>query len=559
MIFDRIPEQQRIWDICVIGSGLVGMPLALECARLGLDVILLESGSAKLNPDMAEASRAVIADSQRHTPMEDAVCRALGGTSWTWGGRCVPFDDVDFEERPYVPDSGWPIHHSDVSKWYAKAAEYLLCGDDTFQSVPSRLRGLDADVSINHLERWSTEPKVILVHRKALAASPRIVACLNSTVIDLDLGEAGRSVENVVVSTATGTAKVKAREVVIAAGGVETTRLLLTVQRHWPSHFGGSAGPLGRFYMGHLSGKISNVIFHDPDAIIDFDYEIGATGTYFRRRFTINSPAQRANQLLNIAFWPDNPVFHHAVHQRGGLSAVFLALAIPALGRHLLPEAIRTIYVGSGPRHYGAHVRNLLLDAPRAANDVLRILHDRYLTRPRKPAFLLRTSSGKYALHYHAEQEPNSQSRITLTDEKDRFGLPRVAVDLRFTERDARSVVKSHRILDSGLRAAGLGCLEYWAPDKDLLNRVLAQASDGVHQAGTTRMGSDPKTSVVDLNLKTHGVVNLHIASGSVFPTTGQANTTFVATALGIRLAHHLRLIANQPSYAVAATAVVRN
>jgi choline dehydrogenase-like flavoprotein len=40
--------------------------------------------------------------------------------------------------------------------------------------------------------------------------------------------------------------------------------------------------------------------------------------------------------------------------------------------------------------------------------------------------------------------------------------------------------------------------------------------------------------------LKVHGVENLHIASSSVFPTTGQANSTLLAVALAIRLAHHL-------------------
>jgi hypothetical protein len=35
--------------------------------------------------------------------------------------------------------------------------------------------------------------------------------------------------------------------VILAAGGIETTRLLLAVQRRWPKHFGGIGGPLGRY------------------------------------------------------------------------------------------------------------------------------------------------------------------------------------------------------------------------------------------------------------------------------------------------------------------------
>ena len=124
----------------------------------------------------------------------------------------------------------------------------------------------------------------------------------------------------------------------------------------------------------------------------------------------------------------------------------------------------------------------------------------------------------------------------------DRFGLPRVAIDLRFTEGDARSVVGSHQVLDAALRANAIGRLEYWYPQKQLRDRVLAQASDGFHQVGTTRMGQDPKDSVVDADLKIHDIANLHVASSSVFPTTGQANSTLLATALAIRLANHLNM-----------------
>jgi choline dehydrogenase-like flavoprotein len=69
----------------------------------------------------------------------------------------------------------------------------------------------------------------------------------------------------------------------------------------------------------------------------------------------------------------------------------------------------------------------------------------------------------------------------------------------------------------------------------------MVQASDGYHQVGTTRMGRDAK-SVVDSDLKVHDVENLYVASSSVFPTTGQANSTYLAVALAVRLANYLSL-----------------
>lgn len=540
MILERLPAREYTCDVCIVGSGPVGMALALELERLGRHVVVLESGGTNADPEGSEASRAVIVDPQRHAQMEIAVCRALGGTSWTWGGRCVALDSVDFETRSYVPHSGWPIGQDDIEPWYAKAAGYLRCGDATFRSQPSHLGGLGAEVSAEFLERWSAEPRLALVHRRPIERSQRITLFLNSTVTDLDFGGGGRVVESVLVAGSDGKSRVKARDVILAAGGVETTRLLLAVQRRWPDHFGCTDGPLGRYYMGHISGKIASIVFDNPADIADFDFELDRSGTYVRRRFVVSAAAQQTHGLLNTAFFPDNPPFYDPRHRSSVLSAVFLALAIPPIGRRLVSEAIRIAHVGSKPYHLGAHLRNVLLGAPRGVQDLVKIVHGRFLAEPRKPAFLVRNRDGRYALHYHAEQEPNPDSRVVLTGEVDQFGLPRVAIDLRFTQRDARSVVDSHQVLDAALRGNRIGRLEYWYPIEQLPDRVLAQASDGLHQVGTTRMGQDARNSVVDTDLKVHGVANLYVASSSVFPTTGQANSTYPATALAIRLAHHL-------------------
>jgi choline dehydrogenase-like flavoprotein len=178
--------------------------------------------------------------------------------------------------------------------------------------------------------------------------------------------------------------------------------------------------------------------------------------------------------------------------------------------------------------------------APRGALDSVRILRDRFIRKPRKPGFLVSNRSGKYALHYHAEQIPHPDSRITLTRETDSFGVPRAEIDLRFTDQDVQSVIDSHELLDQALQQNGIGRIKYLYPAEVRRERVYAQASDGYHQAGTTRMGTDAAQSVVDPDLKVHGIGNLFVASSSVFPTSGQANSTLLAVAFGVRLASHL-------------------
>jgi choline dehydrogenase-like flavoprotein len=522
-------------DVCIVGTGPVGMTLALEFDRRGEDILLIEAGDMADKP--ADASRAELVDATRHAEMTLAVSRALGGTSWRWGGRCVPYDDVDWMQRDFVADAEWPIDHDAVKPYYKRAAVYMLC-DGAFE-FPCRPM-LSGGLTLDTVERWARESRVILTHRERLLKSPHIMFSLNSTVTGFELTSDGRSIEALKVSTPKGARKVKARRFILALGGVEVTRLLLHVQQSAPHLFGGSDGPLGRYYMGHISGKIASILFDRPEFSNDLDFHLDETGAYYRRRFMLSADAQLRNEVLNTAFWPDNPSFHNPAHGNGVLSGAFLLLAFPPTGRRLLPEAIRLSHIGPRPYPILAHWKNAIFGAPAAMADVYKILRDRFIRKPRKPGFLLRNRKGKYALHYHAEQVPNAESRITLSEEKDAFGVPRARIDLRYTDQDVRSVIDSHRLLDEALRENRIGRLEYMYAPEELARHVDAQASAGYNQIGSTRMGTDPGSSVVGPDLKTHSLENLYIASSSVFPTSGQANSTLLAVAFALRLADHL-------------------
>ena len=232
MILEQLPPDQPICDFCIVGSGPVGMALALELEQLGHDVLLLESGDSGLDPKIAEASRAEIVDQRRHADMSLTVCRALGGTSWTWGGRCVAYNDVDFAPRNFVPDAAWPMSHETIRPWYATASKYLLCGNDHF-TIPYK-RALTDGLTLDSVERWATTPRLIEIHRYALLRSQRIKISLRSTVVGLNLGADRNRVESLEVATPTGTRAVKAHNFILAPGGVETNRFLLCVQQKNP-------------------------------------------------------------------------------------------------------------------------------------------------------------------------------------------------------------------------------------------------------------------------------------------------------------------------------------
>jgi GMC oxidoreductase len=525
-------------DICVVGAGPVGIALALSCARDGLSVLLLESGLE--HPDRFAATlTSGHRVSATHASAELSICRGLGGTSRWWGGRCVPFDDIDFAPRPHMSIAAWPIPHDDISRWYPAAAAFFGIELARFESPAAGWTDI-GDIRFDRLERWAPDINAGRRHRSQLAGSPTISVVLGATVSAIDLTDDGRHVAGLSVSDAGKTIRCRPGRVVLACGGLETTRLLLAVQRRWPAALGGQGGPLGRRYMGHISGKIANLVLADPATAPLHDFFLDER-TFARRRLTLQPQAQLREKLLNVAFWADNPPFHMTGHRSGILSLVWLVLAIPPIGRRLVSEAVRVSHLGPRPRRWASHTANVLRSPLSTAREIATILHARLLSTPGKPGFLVRSSDGRYALHYHSEHAPNDESRAKLSERADALGLPLLDVDLRYSEVDARSVLDAHELLDRSLRRAGLGHLEYI--DFDVPARIasiLRQAKDGFHQIGTTRMGASPQQSVVDAHCRAHGIENLYVASSSVFPSSGQANPTFAAVALALRLSAHL-------------------
>jgi choline dehydrogenase-like flavoprotein len=74
------------------------------------------------------------------------------------------------------------------------------------------------------------------------------------------------------------------------------------------------------------------------------------------------------------------------------------------------------------------------------------------------------------------------------------------------------------------------------------------------HQAGTVRFGSDPQTSVLDVNCKAHELDNLYVVDTSFFPSIGAVNPALTAMANALRVGDHLleRMGASMPADAAA-------
>jgi len=260
-------------DLAVVGAGPAGIVLALEAAKGGLDVVLLESGGHRPDPNAQRLGAAAEGDSGHHLPMSLVTRRQVGGASVIWGGRCVPYDPVDFDHRPFVPDGRWPISYEEVSRFFQRACDWFACGDASFNSldVPglsgrTLVPGLpDGDVRTSTLERWSLPTNFGREYRRALRHSSRIRLVTGLTCVEVVPDETAPRVAWLEMRTLDHRAvHVRARRHVLACGGLETTRLLLASRGHRAGGLGNHSGHLGRWYMGHVHGRIARASFSTP-------------------------------------------------------------------------------------------------------------------------------------------------------------------------------------------------------------------------------------------------------------------------------------------------------
>jgi hypothetical protein len=540
--------------LAVVGAGPAGMVIALEAAKDGLEVLLIESGDGKFNADAQRLSDAAVWDPRIHAPMSKSVRRQLGGTSTIWGGRCIPYDPVDFDRRPYLSDTPWPVGYDELSPYFQRACDWLRCGRAVFDvsrmaHLPSSIvPGLpDGDASTATVERWSLSTDFAREYAESLRQSARVRVVTGLTCTEVISLPDGTRVGHLACRGLNGKhVSIQARCYVLACGGLETTRLLLASSGAHGRRLGDHSGHLGSWYMGHVDGVIANVRFCTSPRATIFGFERDVDGTYVRRRFSIKRKVQLQNDLPNATALLANPHLADHRHGNGVLSGAYLALRSP-IGRLITPPEQRFSATRDGALSDGTgqqvrpHLMNVAKDFPAVARFAVGLGTRRFLTRGRKtPGFFTAYSRDNlYPLHYRGEQSPNKASRVSLADDRDLMGMPRLNIELRFSQQDVEGILRCHQLWDDYLRQNHCGRLEYLSDDRGSL--VWRQASGGTHQLGTTRMAKRPEDGVVDENLAVHGMSNLFVASSSAFLTSSQANPTFMIMVFALRLADWLK------------------
>jgi choline dehydrogenase-like flavoprotein len=308
--------------------------------------------------------------------------------------------------------------------------------------------------------------------------------------------------------------KVKARVYVMACGGLENPRILLNSQDNHFSALGNANGLVGRFFSDHpiapcaeVVGPLGPLRVMSQDATKFFDKLPGqenATVPFYRLPFPLQKDYETLNGVIQF----------YTQEQELGVGE----LAAWKLKNYFSDRENNKI-TGQDIMNVASH-----------PYEIFRAWKERR-----------NKSDSRIAMRFQIEQEPNYSNRVSLSDQRDSFGLRRINLSWNFAEIERRTIDILMVYAAKCLQAKEIGTLkldlQLYENSKDLPQDLRG----GQHHCGTTRMAETPKSGVVDKNLKVFGANNLYVCGSSVFPTNGWVNPTLTIIALSLRLAEHLR------------------
>ncbi len=485
----------RVFDVCVVGAGPAGITLAESLAAQNLDVALMEAGDLEFTSESQELYEGDIVGMD-YFDLDVPRLRFFGGTSNHWDGRSRSLDPHDFRPHPWHALSGWPVTAAELDPWRAKTDEILdLPPRDVFPD--EIVEGAEDDLRSIRFRR-SPPTRFNTKYRDGMAASGRITLVVNANLVDLRLNEALTTVETAVFRSYdpddTGFT-VRARAFCLCMGGLENPRFLLNARSQMPAGIGNAHDQVGRYFSEHPTYRIGEVLFEN--------------GAPKSRGYAPTPEMMDRLEVLNS----------NILLLSEGLDPGTEALRSLACSADFMEELARKV-LGRG---FDCGVGGL------------------------SAYFEVRRSEAWHhgGLGIIIEQALNPDSRVLLSDRRDRFGHQRIALDWRLAPLDIHTMRETAVVMGQYLASEGIGRLQVadWLLAEPA--RVPGLWDEGhevalSHHMCTTRMSDSPKEGVVDRNCRVHGMENLYIGGSSVFATGGHANPTWTIVILALRLGDHL-------------------
>jgi choline dehydrogenase-like flavoprotein len=505
-------------DLCIIGSGAAGIAMAREFIGTSHKVIVLEAGGQVFEDRCQEPYRSEVVG-LKHEGIHTGRARVLGGTTTLWAGQVLPLFDIDFIKRDWVPLSGWPIKRKELFEYYLRAERVMQVPASTYDvttwpNEKSRPPEYDPQAVVSYCSQFTHVPDFAKKYGQQLSSASNITVLTRANAIELKATENADAITQVIVKSFEGKqCSVRARMFVVCCGGIESARLLLASNSVEPNGVGNRHDVVGRYFQDH-PGVVVPIRALNRRKLQNLYNSFRKGNVRHSVKLAASESLQRKHKILNVG----GEIFYPAEEDDPLAAAKVLADALRK--PHLMPQ------VPSALKAVGKH-----------PHKVLKGIYRRYVLGQ-----VASVNTGPPHMGFGVEQMPNPQSRITLSDQVDSLGMRRSVLDWRVGTEEARAIaVFADALLKEWQR---LGIADFDLADLRLEGRNRGENGgyiDASHHMGTTRMGTDPTTSVVNSSCKVHDYDNLYIASSSVFPTGGFSNPTLTMLALSIRVCDELK------------------
>lgn len=502
-------ESSATADICIIGAGAAGLFLANRLARHGRSVIILEAGGIFCSTGASVGIESGFSG-ETYRGATEGRAFGLGGSTSRWGGLLVPHSKLDLRDGMTPQDSVWNHIVEVVCERSNSVFSALSLGARTdFDALVEARYGAEAErfresgITITSAE-FLPFRKRNFTYLASDGGSRQLVylnAVASSWMCEQNDLERGRVTTVIAKSAYAKRLRVSANSFVLAAGAIESARILLEIDRLAGDRLLPRSAKIGAFLSDHLSCSIAKIHPEDWDATAGLFGPIFSKGRMRSFRFIETSGSSSVpRHFAHFIFENDNPGF-------------WLAKTLLAA---VQSRTMRGLTLGQLAAGLGGLSR---LAYHRLVDSVLYI--------PRKTPVHLQLD---------VEQAPHSDNRVYLSDKVDMFGRASAVVQWRINRLDSENI-----------RLMAERFLKQWPGGRRGIPRLFpighddAQLKpyDAYHPVGTCRMGSDDE-AVVDLRLRVRGTSNLFVLSTAVLPSAGTANPTFTMLCLGDKLAGEL-------------------
>jgi choline dehydrogenase-like flavoprotein len=516
-------SSKQPYDAVIVGAGLVGGLMAAKATRLGLKVALVEAGRrfdfaqrqtqlrhhqvfGGLRWPYQHLERDRYTDSSPQSIgvrylLEANRVKGVGGSTLHWDGRINRLMPTDFRTATlYGTGVDWPITYEELEPYYSLADIEMGVSGTYHPSMPARSRdypnpgfpsSVDDQIWLPVAERLG-----IAVFSTAFAINSRPYGGRSQCVAFADCG--------ICPSGARYSADFHVAE-------AERTGLCDVFSETVARRI--ELGPNGEVRTLHVS-----TLDKQEREIRGSNYIIAAHAVESARLLLLSNVGNRSDQV-----------------GRNFMEHVYLTAGGFMPDRRFYPrrvgyETLETLsyYTGADRSSRGGVKLEFVFSDWEPLKDLGRLgLWGRALAEDDKRNF-----GHWFGIEAETEQQPNPESRVSLdATVRDLFGDPVPHLNLAFSDVDRRTQQRARQIMAELLTAAGA---------RDIEQDTLDSTSFGAHHMGTCRMADDPDHGVVDRNCRVHGVSNLYVVGGSVFPTAGALQPSSTIAALALRAAEHL-------------------